>query len=128
MRTIKAVSLGVWLIASVLASCQGGVSPSGVIEQYLQAIIDGDTVQAINLSCAAWEAQAKAEASSFEAVEARLKDVSCVEEESGEQVSQVSCLGAIQATYGAEDQELPLEGRIYEVVFEGGEWRMCGYR
>ena len=34
----------------------------------------------------------------------------------------------IVANYGNEVLELDLSERSYQVVEEGGEWRMCGYR
>jgi hypothetical protein len=111
-----------------LSACTSGGSPEAAVEKYLQSLIESDQVSAVNASCAAWEAQARAEAASFDAVEARLEGVSCsVTGENGE-INLVSCQGVIVATYGAEDQELDLAGRSYQVINEGGEWMMCGYQ
>jgi len=112
----------------LLAGCQAGGSPSEVIEDYLQAVIDGDWVQAVNLSCAAWEEGARTEANSFESIEACLEGVSCSVEDEVSPTQLVTCQGVIIATYGAEDRQLPLQGRVYKVVSEGGDWRMCGYQ
>lgn len=116
------------VLLSLLSACSNGASPEAAVETYLQSLIEGDQVGAINASCADWEAQARAEAASFDSVEARLEGVSCsVSGESGD-FSLVSCQGAIIATYGTEDTELALEGRSYQIIEEGGEWRMCGYQ
>lgn len=118
----------VFIALSLLSACGGGDSPTTAVEKYLDSLVAGDQVGAVNASCADWEAQARAEAASFDSVEARLEGVSCsVSAEEGD-VSLVSCQGTIIATYGAEDTELPLEGRSYQIVQEGGEWRMCGYQ
>lgn len=112
----------------LLASCSAGGSAPKAIEAYLGALVNGDQLQALNNSCAAWESQAKAEAASFEAVEARLEGVTCSLVEGGESEGVVECQGLILATYGAEQQELKLQGRSYIVTFEAGDWRMCGYQ
>lgn len=116
------------ILLSSLSACSNGGSPEEAVENYLQSLIEGDQVGAVNASCADWEAQARAEAASFDAIEARLEGVSCsVSGESGD-FSFVSCQGVIIATYGAEDTELALDGRSYQMIEEGGEWRMCGYQ
>jgi hypothetical protein len=94
----------------------------------LKAVIDGDWVQAVNLSCADWEQGARTEANSFDSIEAYLEEVSCTSEDTEGDVRGVTCQGNIIATYGAEDRQLTLEGRTYQIVLEGGEWRMCGYQ
>jgi hypothetical protein len=116
------------LMMIVLAGCQTGGSPSQTVEDYLQAVVDGDWTQAVNLSCTSWEEGARTEANSFESIEAWLEDVSCSAEEEEPDTQAVSCQGVIVATYGAEDRQLTLEGRVYRIVLEGGEWRMCGYQ
>jgi hypothetical protein len=133
------------VLLSLLGACSNGASPEAAVETYLESLIEGDQVGAINASCADWEAQARAEAASFDSVEARLEGVSCsVSGESGDfslvscqgaiiatygtEDTVVSCQGAIIATYGTEDTELALEGRSYQIIEEGGEWRMCGYQ
>jgi len=116
------------LVMIILAGCQAGGSPSQTVEDYLQAVVDGDWTQAVNLSCTSWEEGARTEANSFESIEAWLEDVSCSAEEEGPDTQAVTCQGVIVATYGAEDRQLALEGRVYRIVLEGGEWRMCGYQ
>jgi hypothetical protein len=129
LKSTKTIFLATLVIVtSLLGACGDGGSPEAAIEKYLQSLISSDQVGAVNASCAAWEAQARAEAASFDAVEARLEGVSCsVTGESGE-INLVSCQGVIVATYGAEDQELELAGRSYQVINEGDQWRMCGYQ
>jgi hypothetical protein len=112
----------------LLSGCQSSGSPSDAVLDYLQAVIDGDWVQAVNLSCAAWEQGARTEANSFDSIEAYLEGVSCSAEETEGDTRGVTCQGVIVATYGAEDRQLALEGRTYQIVLEGGEWRMCGYQ
>jgi len=116
------------LLFGLLSGCQTSDSPSDAVEDYLQAMIDGDWVQAVNLSCATWEEGARTEANSFDSIEARLDDVSCSSEETEGNTRGVTCQGVIVATYGTEDRQLTLAGRVYQVVLEGGEWRMCGYQ
>ena len=123
----KRISLLLGLIL-LLASCSAGSSATDSIEAYLSALVNGDQLQAVSNSCAAWESQAKAEAASFEAVEARLQGVTCSLVEGGENEGLVECSGSILATYGAEEQELNLQGRSYIVTLEAGDWRMCGYQ
>jgi hypothetical protein len=116
------------LLTMILVGCQVGGSPSDVVEDYLQAVVDGDWTRAVNLSCPAWEDGARTEANSFESVEAWLEGVSCSASGEDADTQLVTCQGVIMATYGAEDQELPLKDRTYRVILEGGEWRMCGYQ
>jgi hypothetical protein len=116
------------LLLGLLSGCQSSGSPSEAVEDYLQAMIDGDWVRAVNLSCATWEEGARTESNSFDSIEARLEGVTCSSEETAGDTRGITCEGVIVATYGAEDRELTLEGRVYQVVLEGGEWRMCGYQ
>lgn len=115
--------------AVLLTACLETKSPSAAVEGYLQALADKDESAAVNLSCADWEEQAMAEGASFKSVEVALEDISCsVDSESGERAV-VSCTGKYVFSYDAgEQQELNLEGRMFNVVKEAGEWRMCGYQ
>jgi hypothetical protein len=128
LNSTKFITRALLLVVGLLASCGGGGSPSETIERYLQFLVEGDQIQAVNASCAAWEAQARAEAASFEAVEAKLDNVVCTAADGSGEGTTVTCQGSIIATYGAEEQQLTLQGRVYEVVLEGDEWRMCGYQ
>jgi hypothetical protein len=115
------------LAALALSACAGGGTPGQAVEAYLQALVDGDETAAVNRSCAAWEASARTESSSFEAVEASLQEVSCQESGSSPDGTLVACRGSIEAVYDGEAQRLALEGRTYLAVLEDGEWKMCGY-
>jgi hypothetical protein len=128
MTSIRVLLVLSMLLLGLLSGCQSTGSPSDAVLDYLQAVIDGDWVQAVNLSCAAWEEGARTEANSFDSIEAWLDGVSCVAEETEGDTRGVTCQGNIIATYGAEDRQLTLEGRVYQVVLEDGEWRMCGYQ
>ena len=82
----------------------------------------------INHSCSDWESQAKLELNSFAAVEASLENLTCeISGQEGE-YTLVDCRGIIIANYGAEVLEIDLQERTFQVLQEGGEWRMCGYR
>lgn len=113
--------------ALTLAACGGSGTPGGVVEAYLQALVDGDETAAVNLSCDDWEASARTESSSFEAVEASLQEVACQEAGASGEGTLVTCRGSIEAVYDGEAQRLALEGRTYLAVLDDGEWKMCGY-
>lgn len=114
-------------LASTLAACAGGYTAPRAVEGYLEATVAGDAVRAINLSCAAWEEQARTEAASFEAVDVSLQGLACSEIGVSGPHTLVTCSGRIVAVYDGEQQEIPLEGRTYRALEEGGDWKMCGY-
>ena len=123
------VLISVSLLAVIIAGCSsGGSDPAAVVEAYNTALVEGDNVQSVALSCATWEESAGAEGASFEGVEVRLDGMTCsLVSEDGEQAV-VSCEGNFVFSYaGGEDEEIPLNRRNYVLAFEGGEWRMCGY-
>ena len=68
------------------------------------------------------------EMDSFQAVEASLVDLSCESSETVDDTTLVVCQGKIVATYNEEQQELDLSLRTYQMIQEGSEWRVCGYR
>jgi len=98
------------------------------IEAYLQALINKDINQMINLSCSEWESQARLEFDSFAAVDLSLEEMSCQSGGQEDNLKFVNCTGRIVASYGEEDLIIDLSERIYIAVEEGGEWRMCGYK
>jgi hypothetical protein len=114
--------------ALILVGCRGQGSPGTAVELYLQAVVAKDPVRAINLSCTAWEAQARAEASSFEAVKVRLENLACSETGADGDSHWVTCSGDLIATYQGGDQSLSLQERTYRVILEDGAWKMCGYQ
>jgi len=114
-------------IILTLAACGPSGSPERAVIKYIEALVEADSVRAVNLACTAWEEQARTEADSFETVDARLEGLFCTE---GEQVGEftiVTCKGVIRAMYDGELQDLNLDRRSYQVLLEDGEWRMCGY-
>ena len=122
-------SIFILLIAFIVAGCSaGGQGAPAAIEAYLQAVVEKDLNQAINLSCAAWEVDAGLDVDSFEAVEPQLQDMACVEAGTDGDYTLVECSGAIVVTYNDEAQELDLSRQTYRAIQEGGEWRMCGYQ
>ncbi|MGD0706935.1 MAG: hypothetical protein ABSA51_00630 [Anaerolineaceae bacterium] len=121
--------LGMFILVSIMAAgCSGGgADAASVTKAYMQALVDKNENTISDLSCADWEAQAKLEVESLQSVKAELKDVSCKVSGTDVDKTLVSCQGSIQFTYTNESQQLDLSQRTYEMVKEGGEWRVCGY-
>lgn len=118
-----------FLLAGLFSACaSASADPSSAVTNYLQALVERDLNRLINNSCAAWEADARLEYQSFEAVKATLENLSCQTAEEVEGYTLVKCTGLIQANYGAEVLTLDLSQRIFQVRQEQGQWRMCGYR
>ncbi len=117
------------IFGSFLAGCASSQnSAPAAVQGYLQAIIDRDETALVNRSCSKWEADARTEFNSFTAVKLTLDNVSCQEIGISGGVTLVSCQGSIVASYGAEDLILELNDRVFQVVQEAGEWRVCGYQ
>jgi len=95
---------------------------------YHQALVAGNRDQLIAYSCSAWEATAQDEIASFTALEVTLENIACDVVEEHNDTSLVVCTGMIQANYGNEVLDIDLSAQAYEVIQEGGEWRLCGYR
>jgi hypothetical protein len=117
------------LIALALSACGSGAdAPARAVEGYLDALVAKDANRLTTLSCGEWEDDALIELDSFQAVEARLEGVACEQTGTEGDTALVLCQGDIVATYDAEDQEIDLSVRTYQVVQEGGEWLVCGTR
>jgi hypothetical protein len=115
------------IITAFLAACQPGSTATGAVENYLQAIVEKDSVQVSALSCGEWESTALMMLDSFQAVTAELDDLNCVEADTGQDgMTVVSCTGKIIATYGNELQEFDLSGQDYLVENVNNEWLVCG--
>ena len=130
-RPILGITLIGLSIIILLTGCSGQKNSQdapGAVQAYLKALTDKDQNQMINLSCAAWEAQAKQEYDSFAAVKLTLQDVSCKQSGQDASYTLVTCQGSILASYGTEDLKLELADRVFRAVQERGEWRMCGYQ
>lgn len=116
------------MLTVTLAACDtaGGAVPA--VENYLNALVAKDEAVLSTLSCAEWEMTALLELDSFQAVEVRMEGLSCEEAGKDGDITLVVCQGKIIATYNEEDQELDLSLRTYEVIEQGGENLVCGYR
>lgn len=118
----------VLLSGLILSACAGGQdAPAQTVELYHQALVDKDQEKLISYSCADWESQALLELDSFVSVDTELVDMTCQTVSEEGDTAQVSCNGAISASYNGEAREFPLSGRTFLVVKENNEWRLCGY-
>ena len=112
--------------ALILISACAASGPDQAVAAFWQALVGKDSAQVSSLSCAAYEPEAQTTLESFNAVETKLKDLSCsVLSQEGDTAS-VLCSGSIIATYGSEDMTIDLAARTYTAKKEGGDWRMCG--
>lgn len=127
IKYITAIIL--FILFAILAACSGDKSSAAsVVESYIQSLVNGNADRLSTLSCKAWEADAKNELASFAAVKVSLDNLQCEESGKDGDTTLVSCTGKIVANYGAEVLEINLKDRTYRAVYEGGDWRMCGYR
>lgn len=120
--------LTTFALLSVSGCSNNGTDADAAVEGYIQALAAKNSDLLANLSCGAWEADAKTELDSFGAVSVTLKDMNCEETEKDGDYTMVSCTGIIEADYNGEIMEINLADRTYQVIYEAGEWRMCGYR
>ncbi len=130
MKKLFKLTLLVSVLALLLAACGQATDPAvTAVESYLNALVNKDSSTLSSLSCADWEPNALLELDSLQAVETRLEGLSCsVESTEDDGTTLVVCQGKILATYNNEDQELDLSVRTYQVVEQGGEYLVCGYR
>lgn len=128
MKLRMHVPLLLIILAAITACSNGSTGPAAAIESYNHALVEGKADQLTTLSCSDWEADAHNELASFSAVKVSLEDMACSETSKDGETALVSCTGKIIANYGNEVLEINLADRLYQVVLEGGEWRMCGYR
>jgi hypothetical protein len=119
------------LMALVLLGCQSAGnagSAAQTVQAYLQARVQSDMDKMINLSCPAWEGQARIEAISFKSMKASLDGVSCKDASGDANQTLVACQGKIVTSYNGESRDWSVAERQYKVVQDRGEWRMCGYQ
>jgi len=130
MKKILTFALLVSVFVLLLTACGAAKDPSAAaVESYLNALVNKDSSTLSSLSCADWESSALLELDSLQAVETRLEALACtVESVEADGTTLVVCQGKILATYNGEDQELDLSVRTYQVVDQGGELLVCGYR
>jgi hypothetical protein len=118
-------------VSALLFSACGGKSgdpAAKAVENYLTALVNKDSTRLSALSCADWESSAMLELDSLQAVKTRLEGMTCSTSGTDGSTSQVDCQGKILATYNGEDQALDLSARAYQVVQQGGEYLVCGYK
>jgi len=122
--------LSIVLISNVLlTACASKIAaPVQTVEDYLTALVEKDADRLSTLVCGDWEEDALIELDSFQAVTARLDNVSCELTGADGDTALVDCSGNIIASYNNEDQALDLSTRTYQVTQEGGEWAVCGTR
>ena len=130
MRKLALLVILFSLLALPLSACSGQVADpaSKVVVDYLNALVAKDSTKLSALSCASWEPSALLELDSLQAVKTRLDAVSCKTSGSTGGISQVNCQGRILATYNGEDQALDISARTYQVVQQGGDYLVCGYK
>jgi hypothetical protein len=117
------------LSAIVLAACASNTdAPAQAVQNYLNALVNKEADKLPTLVCGDWEDDALIELDSFQAVTARLEDVSCSQTGTDGETALVLCTGNIVATYNDEDQQLDLSTRTYQVIEQGGDWLVCGTR
>jgi predicted small secreted protein len=129
MRKTHLAVILVSLAALFLSACgQTKVSASNTVQDYLSALVAKDANRLSTLSCGEWESKALLELDSFQAVATRLEGLTCNVSGTDGTTVLVNCQGKIMATYNNEDQEFDLSVRTYQVVQQGGEYLVCGYR
>lgn len=118
----------IFSIILVLPTCVAAEdAPAKAVEMYYQALVEKDHARLINQSCADWESTALLEFDSFISVETELVGFKCQSINEADNLVQVTCEGAISASYEGEAREFPFAQQTFNVVTENGEWRMCGY-
>ena len=131
MRKLALMVILLSLLALPLSACGGSqmADPaSKAVVDYLNALVAKDSTKLSALSCASWESSALLELDSLQAVKVRLDGVSCKTSGTSSGTSQVNCQGRIMATYNGEDQALDISARTYQVVQQGGDYLVCGYK
>jgi len=113
----------------LLTACASKIAaPVEAVNNYLNALVEKDAERLPTLVCSDWEDDALIELDSFQAVTARLDNVSCELAGSDGDTALVNCKGNIVMSYNNEDQAIDLSSRTYQVTQEGGEWLVCGTR
>jgi hypothetical protein len=130
MRKLALLVILLSMLTLLLSACSGkSADPaSKAVEDYLTALVSKDSGKLSALSCASWESSALLELDSLQAVKTRLDGVSCKTSGTSGGTSQVNCQGRILATYNGEDQPLDISARTYQVVQQGGDYLVCGYK
>jgi hypothetical protein len=131
MHKLAPVIVLLSILAVLLLSACGGLAAdpaAKAVVGYLNALVSEDSNRLSALSCSDWESNAMLELDSLQAVSARLEGLTCATTGTDGTTSDVNCQGKILATYNDEDQELDLSVRTYQVVQQGDEYLVCGYK
>ncbi len=128
MRRITLVFVLGMALLLVLSACASADLAAQSVQDYYQALVNGDMDRAVALSCADWEFDAQMEVDSFQAVDASLDGFTCEQTGTEGDMALVTCTGQIVMSYDGEDQYLDLSGQTYQVLDQGGDWLFCGYR
>jgi hypothetical protein len=129
MRKLVPLVLLMCLSSLLFSACGKAADPaSKVVEDYLTALVNKDGNSLSALSCADWESNALLEMDSFQAVSTRLENMVCATSATEGTTAQVNCQGKIITTYNNENTELDLSVRTYQVVKQGGEYLVCGFK
>ncbi|MBE3118330.1 MAG: hypothetical protein IMZ50_06180 [Candidatus Atribacteria bacterium] len=129
MRKFAPIVLLMCMAALLFSACGQATDPAAkAVEGYFTALVNKDANALSALSCADWEPNALLELDSLQAVTTRLENLACTAAGTDGTTTQVNCQGKIIATYNNEDQELNLSVRTYQVVQQGGEYLVCGYK
>lgn len=129
MRRFPPPVLLVLTVAMFLSACGKAPDPAAkAVEDYVTALVNKDSARLSVLSCADWEANAMLELDSLQAVATQLQGLACTVTGRSGTTSDVNCQGKILTTYNNEQQQLDLSARTYQVVKQGGDYLVCGYK
>lgn len=124
------INYRIWVLIifiMILGSCQGNTpqEPSQTVKNYLNALVDKDSAKLISYSCKNWEGEAQKELDSFMNVGISLENVVCKVNSRNSAETAVLCSGFLKLTYDTEIQKIDLSKRIYHLILENNEWRVC---
>jgi hypothetical protein len=129
MSKISKLLVGGLLFLIILTACSTrNTQPEQAVEAYLNAIVEAKIDKITTVSCAEWEEDAWLELDSFQGVEVSLVDMQCTQSGTDGDTALVTCSGHFLPSYDGEAMEIDLSTREYELVQQGGEWLVCGYR
>lgn len=124
---MRRFALLITILLLILTACAEKGSATDAIEKYLKARVAGDEEKLVAASCPEWEAQARAEAASFQSVDASIDGLKCAEAGKDGDYTLVTCEGTIVIQYrGEEPREQALPDLTYRALKIDDEWTMCG--
>ena len=116
------------LLLIFLLGCSTKSDPAQSVSEYLSSLVNQNADGAVAVSCADWEENARLETDSFLSVDAILNNVTCQTIMEGDTEAEVTCNGMIDMTYNEEVRSIDLSLRTYTLIYQSGEWRVCGYK